>query len=122
MSKKDITQHKGYIALWRDAAGVLVASIVALAYVSIGFADATAQLLLGIKVTFPETWLAAMLSLSSVALGFLLKTKIDQVGATAESYGPPQTSTIICPHCGGTVSTGEPYDAFRIPPTEPRGN
>jgi hypothetical protein len=107
--------HKGYISLWRDAAGVLVASIIALSYVAIGFADVTAQIFLATKVAFPESWLAAMLSLSSVALGFLLKTKIDQDKADTAEYDPRTN----CPHCGGTVATGEPYDAFRVPPSEP---
>lgn len=118
MSKRKQAVHKGYISLWRDAAGVLVASIIALSYVAIGFADVTAQIFLATKVQFPESWLAAMLSLSSVALGFLLKTKIDQDKAEVTEQIPG----VICPHCGGTVATGEPYDAFRIPPDEPRGN
>lgn len=73
--------------LWRDAAGVFVATTVVISYVTVGFIAVASQLVFGITVTFPESWMSAMLSISSVALGFLLKTKAEH---PADDRGDPQ--------------------------------
>lgn len=71
--------------MWRDAAGVLVASIVVLAYVGVGFVVVLVQVLFGVTATFPESWNSAMLSLASAALGYLIAKKMPSDDGYSES-------------------------------------
>lgn len=59
-------------ANFREYAGVLVAFIVVLAFVAIGYIQVAIVLYRGVAITIPGDWMAAMLSLASTALGFLI--------------------------------------------------
>lgn len=61
---------------FRESAGVLTAFLVVLAYVGIGFVQTAAVVFLGQAVQMPPDWMAAMLSLASAALGFLIGKQI----------------------------------------------
>lgn len=77
----------------KDAAGVAMAFIVVLSYVGIGFVQTAAAVLLGVEVKMPPDWMAAMLSLASAALGFLIgKQAGPQLPTNAVlPMGPPYT-------------------------------
>lgn len=61
---------------FKERAGVLTAFLVVISFVVIGFAQMAAFVVLGVEVKVPGDWSAAMLSLSSAALGFLIGQKI----------------------------------------------
>ncbi len=63
---------KDEAANFREYAGALVAFIVVLAFVAIGFSVMAAKVILDVDVKEPAEWGAAMLSLASAALGFLI--------------------------------------------------
>ena len=56
----------------KELAGVLVASIIVIAYIAIGFVSIAATMFFAIEVKPPIEWSSAMLSLASAALGFLI--------------------------------------------------
>lgn len=57
---------------FREYAGVLAAYSVVMAFVAIGFVDMLSQAFLQETITAAPDWNAAMLSLASAALGFLI--------------------------------------------------
>lgn len=59
-------------ALWRDAAGVFTAFIIVIAFIAIGFVAFFFTAVIGVDAKFDAGWLAAMLSLASASVGFLL--------------------------------------------------
>lgn len=65
---------------FREYAGVLIAFLVVIAYVGIGFVQTAAIVFLGKEVLMPPDWMAAMLSLASAGLGYLIgkQTVVDQ--------------------------------------------
>ena len=69
--------------LWRDAASVITAFIVVIAFICIGFIDLVAQAVFDkTHVQIDEGWMAAMLSLASAAFGYLVgKRKSDDHNA-----------------------------------------
>lgn len=75
----------------KDAAGVAMAFIVVLSYVGIGFVQTAAAVLLGVEVKMPPDWMAAMLSLASAALGFLIgkQTAPQMPNNAVLPMGPP---------------------------------
>lgn len=83
---------------FKEGAGVLCAFIVVLSYVAMGFVQIAVEATLGVKVTVPGDWGAAMLSLASAALGFLVgkRDKSDTapsealIQAALESSPPPK--------------------------------
>lgn len=58
-------------ATFREYAATMIAAIVVIAYVIVGFLQMGIVLYRGLAITIPGEWNAAMLSLSSTALGFL---------------------------------------------------
>jgi hypothetical protein len=78
-------------APFREYAGVMTAFMVVLAYVTIGFVSMISGLLGLGPVSAPADWSAAMLSLASAAMGFLIGKQV----------GLPDSSTT-------TVTTGAP--------------
>lgn len=59
-------------ANFREYAGALIAFIIVIAFVSIGFVQLAIVVFHGTSVPAPQDWMAAMLSLASAALGFLI--------------------------------------------------
>ena len=68
-------------AISRENAGVLVAAIVVMAFVGIGFLQMLSEAIFGVPMTAPGDWMAAMLSLASAALGYLIGKQTTQNGA-----------------------------------------
>lgn len=56
----------------KEGVGVLVAAVVVFAYIGIGFVQVGTLVTMGSEVKMPPDWMAAMLSLASAALGFLI--------------------------------------------------
>lgn len=79
---------------FREYAGALCAFIIVMAFVAIGFVVMAIVVTTGTSVTVPGDWMAAMLSLASAALGFL-------IGKQTTS---PNTATVTVP-VGDTVTT-----------------
>lgn len=59
-------------ASFREYAGALVAFIVVMAFVAIGFVSMAITVFNDKTIAVPGDWMAAMLSLASAALGFLI--------------------------------------------------
>lgn len=57
---------------FREYAGVLTAFVVVLSYVGIGFVQTAVVVGASQSLEMPKDWMAAMLSLASAALGFLI--------------------------------------------------
>lgn len=57
---------------FKEYAGVLTAFLVVLSYVGIGFVQTAVVVTTGGDVKLPPDWMAAMLSLASAALGYLI--------------------------------------------------
>lgn len=72
---------------FKEGAGVLTAFLVVLSYVGIGFVQTAAVVFLGQEVKMPPDWMAAMLSLASAALGFLIGKQIGPDPATQQPTG-----------------------------------
>lgn len=97
-----------HAAPFREYAGVLVAFLVVIAFVVIGYAQMSANIFLGIDIDAPSDWMAAMLSLASAALGYLIGKNLEppnfppQMDTTYYPPAPPQPQADItlCPHCG----------------------
>jgi len=89
---------------FREYAGVLTAFLTVIAFVLIGFAQMLAELFLGSKITAPPDWMAAMLSLASAALGFLIGKNVEKQvpdqSIIADSVTLGDDSMMACPHCG----------------------
>lgn len=58
-------------ATFREYAATMIAAIVVISYVVVGFFQMASFVWLGKAIIIPGEWNAAMLSLSSTALGFL---------------------------------------------------
>jgi hypothetical protein len=78
-------------ANFREYAGVLTAFIVVMAFVAIGFVTMAITLFSGKSVPVPGDWMAAMLSLASAAIGFLIgkQSTQPQPPPPAEGGQPP---------------------------------
>jgi hypothetical protein len=97
MSEKATPLH------FREYAGVMTAFFVVMAYVGIGFVQVAAVLTHGSAVELPGDWMAAMLSLASAALGFLIGKQSNSEGGSqapytaalppAATYAPPLPET-----------------------------
>lgn len=88
-------------ASFREYAGVLAAFIVVMAFVAIGFLQMAANVLLEKVVSIPESWMAAMLSLASAAIGFLIGKQ-----SSGTVLAPPTVNA--SPDATITVSPGGP--------------
>ena len=66
-SERDPVTHRV-----RNAAGVVCSFIVVCAFAATGFIDVILTYALGTEIEFPGDWMAAMLSLASASLGFLI--------------------------------------------------
>lgn len=77
---------------FREWAGVLCAFIVVMAFTSLGFVQMFIQVTTGAIIVSPADWNAAMLSLASAALGYL-------IGKTAGVIPGPDVAdaTVILP-------------------------
>jgi hypothetical protein len=84
MSEKPTPLH------FREYAGVMTAFLVVIAYVGIGFVQVAAVLTHGSSVELPGDWMAAMLSLASAALGFLIgkQSSHSEAGALLAAAAP----------------------------------
>ena len=63
---------------WKEAAAVFVCAATVFAFVCIGFVIMCIKVLVGVDVSVPGEWLAAMLSLASTAIGFLAGSQQSQ--------------------------------------------
>lgn len=73
-------------AKFREYAGVLTAFLVVMSYVGIGYATSIYQGLFGTPLQLPDDWSAAMLSLSSAALGYLIGKNMDSSSNSQVTY------------------------------------
>ncbi len=82
-------------ATFREYAGALVAFIVVMAFVAIGFVQLGIAVWHGSSVPVPGDWMAAMLSLASAALGFLIgkQTSTPAPSAVSIPVGADTTTT-----------------------------
>lgn len=79
---------------YRETSGILIAAICVLSFIGIGFAQVAVFVLTGKMISFPPDWQAAMLSISSAALGFLLGNQSDnRPGATKQQPTASITTT-----------------------------
>lgn len=83
---------------FKDAAGSITAFIVVLSFIAIGFVQGLGNAAFGATITMPESWSAAMLSLASAALGYLIG-KNDQAPPMTPS---DLTRAINSSNAGGT--------------------
>lgn len=104
---------------FKEGAGVLCAFLVVLAFVAIGFATMTCKVVLGIDVTVPGDWSAAMLSLASAALGFLIG-KNDSSPIVMPAQGADTGAYDPCAGCPGYI--GRPGTQTPVPPSQSDGN
>ena len=79
-------------APFREYAGVLCAFVVVTAFIATGFLQMASEAVFGIKVTAPPDWSAAMLSLASAALGFLIGKQSTGPTANGDSLPPVMES------------------------------
>lgn len=120
-------------APFREYAGALVAVLIVLSYVVSGFVIVLCGVLLGVDVKFPGDWNAAMLSLSSASLGYLIGKQVDtgrvpgHIGPQVPEWAPTQPTGLesapvgpgSCPDCPHKEPAyAEP---FQVPPGERTG-
>lgn len=106
---------------FKEVAGVLCAFLVVMAFVLIGFSQMATTIMLGTTISAPSDWMAAMLSLASAALGFLIGKNVQQEQesangdlAASDPYAS-QTPTNTCPSCGMPLdATGQHSSAGDI--------
>lgn len=81
---------------FKEAAGVLGAFVVLLAFVAIGFLQMTAKLFFGAEVPIDGSWMAAMLSLASTSLGFLVgqDQPVDKLRRSLATIANVETASI----------------------------
>lgn len=89
-------------ATFREYSATLIAVIVVIAYVIVGFLQMGIALYRGVAISIPGEWNAAMLSLSSTALGFLF----GKAPSTKRTDPPPTVNA--SPDATITVSPGGP--------------
>lgn len=96
---------------FKETAAAFTAFLVVLAFVSIGFITMGVEAVLGVKIVAPGDWLAAMLSLASAGLGFLIGKQADP------GYSPLSTPTFdpalatdpaVCSCCGQPLPSNNP--------------
>lgn len=113
----------------REYAGVLIASIVVISYIAIGFSAMFSQIVFGVEVKQPEDWRSAMLSLASAALGYLIGKQVtarhdDDEGYSAKEYEaalyrtPPSAPCPTCGHATDADATAV-ASASRLDPFQP---
>lgn len=100
----------------KEVAGVLIASIIVLAYIGIGFISVITQSFLGVEAKFPPDWSSAMLSLASAALGFL----IGKVNSGTQGSGIV-TQTVLADDVATTTTSpaGGLPSGMKRPPVPP---
>lgn len=72
----------------REWAAIIIASFIVIAFVVAGFVQALMSAIYGVTVSFGSDWFAAMLSLSSAAVGWLM-------GKRPNEAQHPATSSMI---------------------------
>ncbi len=84
---------------WKDYAGIAVCSVTVLSFIAIGFIIMFTKFL-GVEMSPPGDWMAAMLSLASTALGWLAGQKST---SDAQQQQQPKvdapTEAGVCPTC-----------------------
>lgn len=88
---------------FRDTAAAFTAFLVVIAFIAIGFLTMGTEVITGLKVTAPGDWLAAMLSLASAALGYLIGKQPDALSPVAPppAFDPGfATDPAVCSCCG----------------------
>lgn len=96
---------------FKEYAGVMTAFLVVLAYVGIGFVQTAVTVTTGTSVSLPGDWMAAMLSLSSAALGYLIGK---QPSDTAPHTAPPTVAGTVAP--AGAQNAPQARPVPEIPP------
>ena len=98
---------------FKESAGVLCAFIVVMAFIAIGFLQMTGKVLFGVEVTMSEAWGAAMLSLASAALGFLIgkDTSNSPVSTTGQSPSDPAYVTPVATPAVLPLTPATPFAA-----------
>lgn len=71
---------------FKENAGVATAMIVVLSFVGIGYLKMAESILLSKVVETPDDWSAAMLSLASAALGYLIGRRSSSSGYSQDEY------------------------------------
>ena len=86
---------------FREYAGVLTAFLVVISYVGIGFVQTAVVVTTATPLEMPKDWMAAMLSLASAALGFLIGKQGHNDNGPSVPLQLPQTLTAsIAPAVG----------------------
>jgi hypothetical protein len=86
------TPSKNPAAPFREYAGILIAFVVVASFIGIGFTGMLTQVLLDKVIEIPPDWMAAMLSLASAALGFLIGANSNKKDAVVETPPAPPIS------------------------------
>lgn len=84
-------------ANFREYAGALIAFIICLAFIAIGFTTMAINVFHGATVQVPGDWMAAMLSLASAALGFLIGKQTTSPSTTTITATPATVTTTVTP-------------------------
>lgn len=79
---------------FREYAGTMCAFIVVMAFVAIGFVSMALIILHGTSIPVPGDWMAAMLSLASAALGFLIGKQTTGTPSVTVPVTAPTTTTV----------------------------
>lgn len=88
------TKKDNDVPMWRELLGAVIAFVIVVSFISIGFIDFIAHGVFEINenVEFNAGWLSAMLSLASTAFGYLVgKNMPGRMGRTRGG---------VCPTCG----------------------
>jgi hypothetical protein len=96
---------------YRETAGIITATICVISFIGIGFVQVAVFVVTGVAVTFPSDWQAAMLSVSSAALGFLVGSQSDiKTPKITRRIGSITTAAVIPTIVTPAVEDGEARD------------
>ena len=104
---------------FKETAATFTAFLVVLAFVAVGFLTMATEAFLGIKVAAPGDWLAAMLSLASAGLGFLIGKQIDPAYSQSSFDPALVTDPSVCSCCGQKLPSNNlpiPGDGQQVMP------
>lgn len=76
---------------FREKAGTIIAAVIILSYIAVGFVQMASVMFIGIEVGVPDSWSSSMLSLASAALGFLIGKQMNQTGSMIVPVGDQST-------------------------------
>jgi hypothetical protein len=102
----------------KEWAAVIVASFVVIAFVVAGFTQAIFGAVYGTPIQFGSDWFAAMLSLSSAAVGWLMGKKQDN-GPGAQSTIDTNNVETVNVNSRTVAATPPPVARTPVPPVKP---